>query len=62
MKPVREGIPEFQGNHPTKALTARAFGDVLRACRNRAAVSQEQRGEGRAKELAEHLRRERIKF
>ena len=41
MKPVREGNSESEGNHPTKALTAHAFGDVLRACRNRAALSQE---------------------
>ena len=41
MKPVCESNRETEGNHPTKALTARAFGDVLRACRNRASVSQE---------------------
>lgn len=41
MKPAGEGNPEPEGNHPSKALTARAFGDVLRVCRNHAAVSQE---------------------
>ncbi len=36
---------EQEGNYPGKALTARAFGEVLRACRNRAEVSQERLAE-----------------
>lgn len=41
MKVVRDENRECEGSHPSKAVAARAFGEALRICRNRAAVSQE---------------------